>query len=479
MGSVWRATHLVLGSEVAVKLINPTVADNPEVQERFLREAKAAAGLSSPHVVQVMDYGVDGDTPYIVMELLHGESLKQRLDDTGKLSLEDTARVITEVGRALTKAHDAGIVHRDLKPDNIFLVRNDDTEIAKVLDFGVAKETTGVESAHMTSTGAVMGTPFYMSPEQAEGAKGVDQRTDIWALAVIAYECILGERPFGSESLAGLFLDICTRPMPVPSYRGPVPPGFDEWFEKATAREIHERFVTVKEAVAGLRDICLPDRESALPPLVAQTIGGVTTLHLRTPDDTRLAAPELPHPQFATTLSARPQPDDSITLASHSHAQPKSRAKSRWPLVVLGAVVAVSALVMVLRSGDSSGNASEPNTNSIAVDSAAEEATSASRTDQSAPASERAATTEGPSPAESESMAAVTPSRQESNPPVDGGASQRASIRAPARSTPARAPASNAHPPGQTSSAPSSPGRPSPAQPSPAPEEKPRFDLGI
>src|SRR5687768_1615003 len=133
MGSVWRAEHLALGSEVAIKLIDPAVAENPEVRARFVREAQAAAQLRSPHVVQIIDYGVDGVTPFIAMELMVGESLSDRLDRVGRLNPHDTARVITEVSRALGKAHELGIVHRDLKPDNIFLVHNDDSEIAKVL----------------------------------------------------------------------------------------------------------------------------------------------------------------------------------------------------------------------------------------------------------------------------------------------------------------------------------------------------------
>ena len=256
MGSVWRAEHLTLGSEVAIKLIDPAYASNEEVRSRFVQEAKAAAALRSPHVVQILDYGLDGDTPYIAMELMEGESLADRLDRVSRLSPEDTSRIITEVARALSKAHEVGIVHRDLKPDNIFLVRNDDTEIAKVLDFGVAKQTLGTEEAHMTSTGTVLGTPYYMSPEQAEGLKHLDYRTDIWALAVIAYECLLGTRPFLSETLGGLMLAICTREKPVPSLVGAVPVGFDEWFAKGTDRDLTLRFHHVREAAAALQEVC-------------------------------------------------------------------------------------------------------------------------------------------------------------------------------------------------------------------------------
>jgi serine/threonine-protein kinase len=149
-------------------------------------------------------------------------------------------------------------VHRDLKPDNIFICHNDDEEVAKVLDFGIAKSSGafGVPTGSATRTGAILGTPYYMSPEQAEGTKSVDHRTDVWALGVIAYECLVGQRPFESEALGGLLLAICTRPLPVPSHVADVPPGFDAWFAKACARELPERFQSAREAASELRQIC-------------------------------------------------------------------------------------------------------------------------------------------------------------------------------------------------------------------------------
>src|SRR5689334_5323196 len=170
MGSVWAADHLALNSQVAVKIIDPAIASNAEALGRFLREAQSAAALRSPHVVQTFDYGVEDGVPFIAMELLEGQSLAQRLEQSGRLTLEQTAKIMTEVGRAISRAHDAGIVHRDLKPDNIYLVKNDDEEIAKVLDFGIAKATGGqLGNSSQTRTGAILGTPYYMSPEQAEG----------------------------------------------------------------------------------------------------------------------------------------------------------------------------------------------------------------------------------------------------------------------------------------------------------------------
>ena len=150
MGSVWLATHLALDIPCAVKFIEGEIAQLPEAQARFEREAKAAAQLRSPHVVQILDHGVFQGTPYIAMELLDGEDLGKRLQRVGRMPPNDVLRIIGQVCRALTKAHGVGIVHRDLKPDNIFLVPDDDREIAKVLDFGIAKSTGSAASTGAT-----------------------------------------------------------------------------------------------------------------------------------------------------------------------------------------------------------------------------------------------------------------------------------------------------------------------------------------
>jgi serine/threonine protein kinase len=258
MGSVWRAEHVTLHAMVAIKLLDPVVAQTRDGLNRFLREAQAAAALRSPHIVQILDHGIDRGQPFIAMELLEGESLGTRLERVTRLSPAETARIVQQIGRAMTRAHDAGIIHRDLKPDNIFLVPNDDEEVVKVLDFGIAKTPAplNMDVNESTRTGTMLGTPYYMSPEQVEQVSGADYRTDIWALGVIAYQCLLGKRPFDAETVGGLFVAICSKEIPVPSSRGMPPPGFDTWFARACARNPHDRFPTARDAATELRRIC-------------------------------------------------------------------------------------------------------------------------------------------------------------------------------------------------------------------------------
>jgi serine/threonine-protein kinase len=264
-GAIWRAEHQVLKSPVAVKLIDLEVARREGAVERFLREAQATAALRSPHVVQVLDYGLDhreengtvSEQPFIVMELLEGENLAERIARIGALSPLDVVRVVTHVARAMSRAHELGIVHRDLKPENIFLVNNGDEEVAKVLDFGVAKIASPMDlhGQTYTQTGSLVGTPYYMSPEQAQGNKTVDHRSDLWALGVIAFEMLTGKRPFDSDALGDLVLCICVRDIPIPSQCGPVPAGFDAWFARAVARDPEQRFQSARELALALLEL--------------------------------------------------------------------------------------------------------------------------------------------------------------------------------------------------------------------------------
>jgi serine/threonine-protein kinase len=262
MGSVWEGLHSTLGTRVAVKFIESEHVNSAEARQRFENEARAAAALKSKHVVEVYDHGVmDDGRPFIVMEFLEGEPLDKRLDRVGRLPPKDTARIIGQVCRALAKAHAARIVHRDLKPENVFLVWDDEdaNDIVKVVDFGIAKftnaATTGSSSA--TRTGSVLGTPYYMSPEQARGLRSVDHRSDLWSLGVIAYRCIVGSLPFEGEAIGDLLVKLCTAPIPVPSQvSADAPPGFDAWLHKALSREPAERFQSAAELAQSLSAVC-------------------------------------------------------------------------------------------------------------------------------------------------------------------------------------------------------------------------------
>lgn len=280
MGRVWVAEHTTLHALVALKFMSPAALESREARARFALEAHAAAELRSTHVVQVLDYGTSYGAPYIAMELLEGETLAARLARCGALSLRDTASVLEQVARAMLRAHARGVVHRDLKPDNIFLVHEDGRELVKVLDFGVARYFEGAatsdgtlrlecgEALTRTESGLLIGTPCYLSPEQAEGEVDVDYRSDLWAMGVIAFECLTGKRPFEHRTLRGVLLNICVRPIPVPSRLAAVPSGFDRWFSKAVARSPDERFDSATALAAALSRLVSeqgPARRRSLP----------------------------------------------------------------------------------------------------------------------------------------------------------------------------------------------------------------------
>ena len=282
MGSVWLADHLNLGSEVAVKVLKPSVAYNENSRSRFIREAKAAALLRSSHVVQILDQGTHDQTVYIVMERLEGESLSERLQRDRRLPTDDVYRIINHIVRAVSRAHDAGIVHRDLKPGNVFLVYNEDEITAKVLDFGIAKTsllTLDTTDSPQTKTGALLGTPYYVSPEQAQGSDAVDHRSDLWAIGVIAFECLCGRRPFTADSLVNLLFQICNGKAPVPSTLVSLPAGFDAWFAKAVAHDPDARYQSAKELIAALKPVLAPLTSTA------NTTGAVPVLEARPPLD--------------------------------------------------------------------------------------------------------------------------------------------------------------------------------------------------
>ena len=197
MGIVYAATHPMIGKRAAIKVLKPSLSNNPATVERFVQEARAVNQIGHPNIVDIFAFGAlpDGRS-YLVMDLLEGESLRKRVK-RGPLTISEATHVIDEVASALTAAHDKGFIHRDLKPDNVYLVAHAGRTECKLLDFGLAKLTSnmGTPRAYRTATGAQLGTPDYMSPEQLQGAGKVDARTDIYALGVMAFEIVVGERP--------------------------------------------------------------------------------------------------------------------------------------------------------------------------------------------------------------------------------------------------------------------------------------------
>lgn len=247
MGSVWLAHDLLLDATCAVKIIDKDKSADEEIRTRFAREAKASAQLRSPHVVDVFDYGEWAGAHYIAMEFLEGEDLATRLSRLGKLEPEATYRLVAHVARALMSAHAQGIVHRDLKPENIFLVQNYGEEIAKVLDFGIAQHNAYSLDKRATREGTFLGTPCYMSPEQARG-KPIDHRSDLWSLGVIAYQCLTGFLPFEADALGEVMGRILYEPIPkATTFNEELPAALDEWWARASARDREDRFQSAKE----------------------------------------------------------------------------------------------------------------------------------------------------------------------------------------------------------------------------------------
>ncbi len=243
MGQVWAAEHLALRAHVAVKFMAAKFADHDEYLLRFTREAQSAALLQSPHVAKVFDHATTADgEPYIVMELLRGETLRSRLQRVGAFPVEEAYRMIEHTAKALSEAHRMGLVHRDIKPDNLFVLDVEGEPFLKVLDFGIAKD---LEAEATTSSGAAnWGVVKYMSPERlGVEPRVIDQRADLWALGVVAYELFTGTVPFGGKTdfLVAKAVEIGDFIRPT-HRRADLPPLLDAWMQRAFAQDINGRF---------------------------------------------------------------------------------------------------------------------------------------------------------------------------------------------------------------------------------------------
>ncbi|HJL20025.1 MAG TPA: protein kinase [Sandaracinaceae bacterium LLY-WYZ-13_1] len=242
MATVWRAVHTTLDRPVAVKFLEAVGAQSQQLAARFLREAKLAAGLRHRHVVDILDFGVaETGQPFMVMELLEGQSLADRYEDGPPVSDWELMEIVAMTLSGLAAVHDAGIVHRDVKPENVFLVEDADGIYPKLLDFGVSRGF-GAEG-RVTRTGAVVGTPQYMSPEQARGKKDLDHRSDLWAVGVMLYEGFAGEVPFDSENPGDVLISVATEePAPLSQARPDLPEPVLALVHRALQKDPEARF---------------------------------------------------------------------------------------------------------------------------------------------------------------------------------------------------------------------------------------------
>ena len=270
MGTVYDAEHIGLSRQVAIKVLSPSQAKKRVAVKRFQQEARAAGAIGHPNICEVYDLGLLEDgSPYLVMEKLVGQTLAERISKEGGLPFEDVIEVLVQVLSGLVAAHDKGIVHRDIKPENIFLAqRVGSRPIIKLLDFGVSKmmpefQQGGEDGLDLTRTGMVMGTPYYMSPEQARGERNLDGRVDVYACGVVMYEAIAGRRPFLAPNYNALLLAIInTNPRGVRELRPKTPPELEEILRRAMAKNRDDRYATAKHF---LRELSPPTEASRIP----------------------------------------------------------------------------------------------------------------------------------------------------------------------------------------------------------------------
>jgi len=250
MGAVYEVEHEFTKHRRALKLLHADMARHENVVARFLREASAAGRIGNQHIVESFDAGtLDTGEPYLVMELLDGETLEARLLRVGTLPVEEIADFFSQACDGVQAAHDAGIVHRDLKPENLFITQRRDGWLLKILDFGISRFDPTLTGANaVTREGSTLGTPYYMSPEQIEGDKDLDARADIYALGVILYQCASGQRPYEAPALPKLSVLIhLGQPTRLDALRPELPGDFVEIVHRAMAKDRDDRFPTARE----------------------------------------------------------------------------------------------------------------------------------------------------------------------------------------------------------------------------------------
>lgn len=329
MGAVYEARHRELGKRVALKALHRRIAEDPRARARFVAEGRAMSRLRHPHVVDVSDHGILDGVPFLVMEYLEGETLAEVIARDGALSVERAVEVMLPVCAAMAATHQEGIVHRDLKPANIFLSRDGlGREQVKVLDFGVSKiESLDVDG--LTATGALIGTPWYMSPEQAEDPRNAHAASDQYTLGVILSECVTGRRAFDGKSLYLVLRNIVSGTMVTPrAVRPDIPEAFEAVVLRAVSVDISARYASVDELARAL----LP-----FAPTPSRTSWGPIFRASQEPAAEPAPAPPVAAP--GTTLDRTPEPDTFDTAAIVSPPRRRHATVAGALALVAGALV--------------------------------------------------------------------------------------------------------------------------------------------
>ncbi len=338
MGVVVAATHVHLNTQVALKFLLPETLSDSKIVERFVREARAAVQIQSEHVARVSDVGtLPGGAPYMVMEYLEGQDLADTLTKNGAIPVVQAVSYILQACEAVAEAHSLGIVHRDLKPANLFLVRRQRREpIVKVLDFGISK-TNDPASLNLTKTASLMGSPYYMSPEQMKSARDVDARSDIWALGVILFELVTGVPPFQGETITELVVSVTQGHVPaIHDLRPEVPAGVVALISRCLQREPKNRYADVGELAKALVPFGPPRSDVSLERILR--ILGATTMSGRPMafDTEGESAPTA----GKTALDA--------TAGAWSNSKNSSRSPRTVPILIGVAVIAVVATAGII-----------------------------------------------------------------------------------------------------------------------------------